>query len=72
MSEVTITVRGNHEARIAPELGVARVSVRLDGPERAAVVAESTALAMTLREEMQAHQGAGAIAECSSDRVSVW
>ena len=72
MSEVTITVRGNHEARIAPELGVARVSVRLDGPERAAVVAESTARAMTLREEMQAHQDAGAIAEWSSDRVSVW
>lgn len=72
MSEVTITVRGEHEARIAPELAVARVSVRLDGPERAAVAAEATGLGMTLREEMQAHQDAGAVAQWSSDRVAIW
>lgn len=72
MSEVIITVRGDHEARIAPELAVARVSVRLDGAERAVVLSRATGIAMTLREEMQAHQDAGAIAQWSSERVSVW
>ncbi|HOA86588.1 MAG: SIMPL domain-containing protein [Microbacteriaceae bacterium] len=72
MSEVTITVRGEHEARLAPELAVARVSVRVDGPERAAVAARATELSMALREELQAHQDAGALARWSSDRVSIW
>ena len=38
MSEVTVTVRGEHEARIAPERATIRVSVRAEGAERAAVV----------------------------------
>lgn len=72
MSEVIITVRGDHEARIAPELAVARVSVRVDGPDRAEVLTRATSLAATLREELQAHQDAGAVAQWSSERVSVW
>lgn len=48
MSEVTITVRGDHETRIAPEEAVARLSIRAEGPERGAVVERIAALS-TLR-----------------------
>ena len=45
MSEVIITVRGEHENRIPAEVGVARVSVRLDGPKREDVMADASTLA---------------------------
>ncbi len=32
MSEVTVTVRGEHEARVTPERATIRVGVRADGP----------------------------------------
>ena len=72
MSEVIITVRGEHEQRVAPELAVTRVSVRLDGPERVDVLASATPLVATLREELQKLQDTGAVARWSSERVSVW
>jgi uncharacterized protein YggE len=72
MSDVTITVRGEHEERIPAEVGVPRVSVRLDGPRRDAVLADASALAQQLRDELQALQQAGSVASWSLDRVSVW
>ncbi|HWI32251.1 MAG TPA: SIMPL domain-containing protein [Microbacterium sp.] len=72
MSEVIISVRGEHEDRIPAELGVARVSVRLDGPKRDAVLAEASALSQQVRDELQALQGAASVTQWSSDRVSVW
>lgn len=72
MSEVIITVRGEHEDRIPAELGVARVSVRLDGPKREAVVADASALSQQVRDELQSLQSTGAVTQWSSDRVSVW
>ena len=72
MSEVTITVRGEHELRVAPEEGVAHLSVRAEGPERGAVVERIAALAAPLREDLETRKAAGTISEWSSQRVSVW
>ena len=38
MSDVVITVRGEHEARIAPERAIAHLTVRAEGHERGVVV----------------------------------
>jgi uncharacterized protein len=72
MSEVTITVRGEHETRVAPEEAVARISVRTEGRERGAVVERMAALATPLREDLAARKEAGGTSEWSSQRVSVW
>jgi uncharacterized protein YggE len=72
MSDVIITVRGEHETRVAPEEGVVHLSVRCDGPERAPVVELIAALAAPLREELAARQASGEVSEWSSGRASVW
>jgi uncharacterized protein YggE len=72
MSEVVITVRGEHEARVAPEEGVVRISVRAEGPERGAVVERISALAEPLRTDLSARQERGGLREWSSQRVAVW
>lgn len=72
MSEVIITVRGEHEARIAPEQGVAHISVRSEGPERGAVVERIAAVSTPLRDDLTARKTAGTVVEWSSQRVSVW
>ncbi|WP_040165086.1 SIMPL domain-containing protein [Microbacterium gorillae] len=72
MTDVVITVRGEHEARIPAELGIANVSARVDGPDRAEVVASATRLAAQLREEIAGAAATGAVSEHSSERLSVW
>lgn len=72
MSEVIITVRGENEARVAPERAVAHVSVTADGPERGAVVERIAALATPVREDLAARKAAGSLTDWSSQRVSVW
>ncbi|SIT72227.1 SIMPL domain-containing protein [Microbacterium sp. RU33B] len=72
MSEVIITVRGEHEARVAPEEAVARLTVRADGPERGAVVERIVALTEPLRDDLAARKTEGGVREWSSQRVSVW
>ncbi len=72
MSEVTITVRGEHETRVAPERAVAHVSASVDGPERGAVVERIGALAFPVREDLTTRKAAGTVADWSSQRVSVW
>lgn len=72
MSEVTITVRGEHEVRIAPEEAVANLSVRIEGPERADVIERMAAVASPLRDDLSARKDAGGISEWSSQRMSVW
>ena len=72
MSEVTITVRGEHETRVLPEEAVAHLSVRAEGPERGAVVERIAALAAPLREELTTRKDAGGVTDWSSQRVSVW
>ena len=72
MSEVTITVRGEHETRVAPEEAVAHISVRAEGPERGAVVERIAAVAAPLREDLTSRKDAGGLSEWSSQRVSIW
>lgn len=72
MSEVTITVRGEHEIRVAPEEAVAHLSVRAEGPEREAVVERIAGLAAPLREDLETRKVEGTLREWSSRRVSVW
>ena len=72
MSEVVITVRGDHEARVAPEEGVVRLSVRAEGPERGGVVERISALAEPLRTDLDARRQQGGVREWSSQRVAVW
>jgi uncharacterized protein YggE len=72
MSEVTITVRGEHETRVLPEEAVAHLSVRAEGPERGAVVERIAALAAPLRDDLTTRKDAGGLTDWSSQRVSVW
>lgn len=72
MSEVIITVRGEHDARIAPEEAVARLTVRTEGPERGAVVEQLVRLSEPLREDLATRKTQGGVREWSSQRVSVW
>lgn len=72
MSEVTITVRGEHEARVAPEEAVAHLSVRAEGAERGAVVERIAAIAAPLRDDLAGRKDAGGLSDWSSQRVSIW
>lgn len=72
MSEVIITVRGEHETHVAPEEAVARLSVRTEGPERGQVVERIAALTSPLRDDLAARKLAGGVADWSSQRVSLW
>ena len=72
MSEVVITVRGEHEVRAAPEEGVVRISVRGEGGERGPVVERIAALADPIRNDLAARKGHGSLREWSSQRVAVW
>jgi uncharacterized protein YggE len=72
MSEVVITVRGEHETRVAPEEAVVHLSVRTEGPERGEVVERMAQLAAPLRDELETRKDSGVVSEWSSQRVSVW
>jgi uncharacterized protein YggE len=72
MSEVNITVRGEHEARVAPEEAVAHLSVRAEGAERGAVVERIAAIAAPLRDDLAGRKDAGGLSDWSSQRVSIW
>lgn len=72
MSEVVITVRGEHETRVAPEEAVAHLSVRTEGPERGPVVEKIAELTAPLRDDLAARKLAGGISDWSSQRVSLW
>jgi uncharacterized protein YggE len=72
MSEVVITVRGEHETRVAPEEAVVHLSVRTEGPDRGEVVERMAQLAAPLRDELETRKDSGVVSEWSSQRVSVW
>jgi uncharacterized protein YggE len=71
MSEVTVTVRGEHEARIAPERATIRVSVRAEGSERTTVVEHVMRLAEPVRGSITERADAGSIVDWTSKRLSV-
>ena len=72
MSDVVITVRGEHEARIAPERAVAHLTIRAEGAERGAVVERMAAFSEPVREDLASRTSAGTVVEWTSQRVSVW
>lgn len=71
MSEVTVTVRGEHEARIAPERATIRVGVRAEGPERTTVVEHVMRLAEPVRSSITERVEAGSVVDWTSKRLSV-
>ncbi|MFJ6531613.1 SIMPL domain-containing protein [Microbacterium sp. NPDC091662] len=71
MSEVTVTVRGEHEAQVAPERATIRVGVRAEGPERTAVVEHVMRLAEPVRSSIAERSEAGSVVDWTSKRLSV-
>ncbi|MBD7956693.1 SIMPL domain-containing protein [Microbacterium sp. Sa4CUA7] len=71
MSEVIITVRGEHERRVTPEQALVTLSVTTEGPDRPEVVERIAVLADPVSSDLAARVGAGVV-EWSSKRVSVW
>lgn len=71
MSEVTVTVRGEHERRVAPERATIRVSVRSEGPERTVVVEHVMRLADPVRRSITERTDTGSIVDWTSTRLSV-
>lgn len=71
MREVTVTVRGEHEARVAPERATIRVSIRTEGPERTAVVEHVMRLAAPVRDSITGRADAGTVVDWTSKRLSV-
>lgn len=71
MSDVTVTVRGEHEARVAPERATISVSVRAEGPERTAVVDHVMTLAEPVRTSITQRADAGGVVDWTSKRLSV-
>lgn len=71
MSEVTVTVRGEHEARVAPERATIRVSVRAEGSERTSVIDSVTQLTEPVRVSITERVAGGSVADWSSTRLTV-
>ena len=72
MSEVVITVKGEHETRIAPERAVAHLTIRAEGPERGAVVERMAGYSEPVRDDLASRASAGTVVDWTSQRVSVW
>ena len=72
MSEVVITVRGEHERRILPERAIAHLTITTEGPERGAVVERIAALTEPVRDDLIARKDAGGLTEWTSKGASVW
>lgn len=71
MSEVIITVRGEHQERVAPERAKISVSVQADGPDKSEVVDRVLRLAEPVRSSLAMREEPGAVSEWSSARMSV-
>lgn len=71
MSDVIITVRGEHELRVAPERAKVHLSVTMDGPDRAAVVERTLAASTPIRAGLEKREAEGSIVEWTSQRMNV-
>ena len=71
MSDVIITVRGEHELRIAPERATVHLNIRAEGPQRVAAVDEVTRLAEPVRQSIVDRKDAETVVEWSSTRMTV-
>lgn len=71
MSDVTITVRGEHEVRVSPERATIRITVRAEGAERETVVDRVLRLAEPVRAGLGERADAGAALEWASTRLAL-
>lgn len=71
MSEVIITVRGEHTTEVSPERATVSLSVSADGPQHAEVVERALALAAPVRESIEQRNRSGSILEWNSKRLDV-
>lgn len=71
MSEVIITVRGEHERRVAPERALVTLSVTAEGTDRPEVIERIAMLTDPISSDLAARVHSGVV-EWSSKRVSVW
>ncbi|MCR2801182.1 SIMPL domain-containing protein [Microbacterium sp. zg-Y818] len=72
MTDVTITVRGEHERRVAAEQAVVTLRVAVEGPDRSEVVARLESVAAPLTDALAARRGRAGLVEWTSDRMAVW
>jgi hypothetical protein len=72
MTDVVVTVRGEHETRVTPEEAVARVQVHAEGSDRGRVIEQVSAWAAPIGDDLTARQSENQVAHWSSDRLSVW
>ena len=72
MSDVIITVRGEHELRIAPERATVHLSVSFDGADRTQVVERTLAATGPMRERIETQKTTGSVVEWSSERMGVF
>jgi uncharacterized protein YggE len=74
MSVTTITVRGHHSVKQAPERAEASLSVAVDGAGRQAVVDSANALHTEISESLKKLDGASVahVTHWSADTVRVW
>lgn len=72
MSETVITVQGSAHTELPPEQAVLRFTITADGPERAPVLAETTAALDDVSRFIEARHGDdGSVSRWSADRVTV-
>ncbi|MDY0828912.1 SIMPL domain-containing protein [Microbacterium sp. BG28] len=73
MSEdVTITVRGSHEERISAEEGVARITVRVEHPDRGEAMSQLAASGQRLRDQLDAQADSDGLVSWISSRAQVF
>ncbi len=72
MGKVVITVRGEAEMRIAPEVAIVELTVQNDGPSRHTVMENVSSRAEGVRELLENLSSSGAVSAWSSDQISVW
>ena len=72
MSEVIITVRGEHELRVAPERATVQLTVALDGADREEVVTRALAVAEPVRSSIVEREQGGSVEQWTSQRLSVY
>ena len=72
MSEVMVSVRGEHEQRVPPQEGTARLTLSVEASTRGAAVERIAELATPVRDDLARRQTEEGLREWSSQRVSVW
>ncbi|MFS0714813.1 SIMPL domain-containing protein [Microbacterium sp. 2P01SA-2] len=72
MADILISVRGEAERRVSPEVAIVSAAATADGPERTDVVSRVTATVAPLRTRLEELTRAGTVSDWSSGSVSTW